>query len=188
MVWRTRMWTVWLLSTWPDDPITPKDRKSKNCLLFFCFVLEFFTHTVQWQKPGPSPPGVLCAAEEARRGSVWLQPDLFCEWWAGCFSMQRVATLFGDYQYYFKNNMKKNKNKHKQYHWKVWLHWHIFAMNLIITSNMYQWSWARYNHRDCVEIHQYVHISIRTLKCLSKSNSKCAKYCANTVAVGWFRG
>lgn len=44
------------------------------------------THTVRWQRPDPSPPGVLCAAGVVRTGSVWSRPDLSCEWLAGCSS------------------------------------------------------------------------------------------------------
>lgn len=44
------------------------------------------THTVRWQRPDPSPPGVLCAVGVVQTGSVWSRPDLSCEWLAGCSS------------------------------------------------------------------------------------------------------
>lgn len=80
-------------------PPNPRTKGQRTVSLFFppSRTKAADTHTVRWQRPDPSPPGVPCAAEEAQTGSVWWQLDRSCEWWAGCSSTQRVATLYGEH-------------------------------------------------------------------------------------------
>lgn len=69
------MWTVWLLSTGPTANTKTHEEEKIRVLMAVLMSLtaggmSAHTHTVQWQRPGPSLPGAPGAVVAVQKGSV----------------------------------------------------------------------------------------------------------------------